>query len=430
MANIVDDFATGSGGSADDWTFEDNCADVLTAPACDTAPFPEPDGTISGRRGQGDYELGVSDLSDQSFTQTAATVYERQVSRLRDIPLIASTITSTFTKRRSATADDTTYTAEFFLIPISPTGPEVVLNTQTIDVGTDANLTVSVSAAPYRGMTVRYGWRLIRTSLPGGTPVISDMFIEEFDDGSWSTADDSYSDPPNWVLAGNSYWQAVPHGVEKPGRLDGYPFEYIDATNPLTGHGTNYLGIGGSNGGAAFVAYVDESLQSGVFRTLVNTRSVEISAFMRVWPTDLVTLKLSLYLMARQTASAFTGYGVTIGNVDAVAGGEVISTFGLRLKTLDLNDVFITALDSTQWHHPRLTVIPNGSISDRLIVELETSLGSGVWTTVHDETILAANPRYVPITPDSRISFGRGMDGGWWSNPGGFDGLKVIVSDI
>lgn len=410
-------------GEAEGWAFSDNCDELLSDPACSTTPFPNPDGTISGKVADG-FELGVSDQSDQDFTQSEG-YYDRV---FKSDPFVVTAGDNRIATRvypgLALAGEEGAWTAEFFVQVLDaegePDGDEVILSSIDIEPGSTDPVTVSFHAAPYLGQTVQVGWRLSHYASVFAT------FVEEFDDGAF---DVQWTDPATWdVTETNSFWQAILHGFDFPGGH--FPFEVIDATNPLPEHGTKFLGIGMGDHGASTLLVIAAGVQAAAFSVLVNTRSVEISAFMRVWlsvPLEYV----SLFLMARTTTpGALSGYGLTIGTTHSSAGVDSISTFGLRLKTVGFNDVFITALDPAVWHHPRLTVIPNGDISDRFVVELETSPGSGVWNVVHDETILAASPRYLPFSVNCRIGIGRGMAGGWPNNPGGFDGVRVVLRSL
>jgi hypothetical protein len=186
-----EDFSEGTDdGVAAGWTFSDNCDDMLLDPACTTEPFPQPDGDVSGWRGDGDYELGVSDLSDQSFTQLAGD-YDRKVWRERLISHRALRIETEVHIRHHADGDEGAeggWTAEFYVVPISPAGAEVVLETRALTAGMDEVVAKSFDASPYRGKTIEYGWRLTRSQASSPTTVsAAPLWHFTFDEVTGST---------------------------------------------------------------------------------------------------------------------------------------------------------------------------------------------------------------------------------------------------
>lgn len=157
-------FRAGTDGAATGWEFSDNCAEALAAPACDTEPFPEPDGVISGRLGSGGkYDLGVNDFSDQSFTPVEGT-YVRTL-KCTDPLLVEADTAPIHTRVRlrhdAGAEEDIEYSAVLFVLPMD-TGVEIIVDTIEITLGMDETVERVVEVAPFLGREIKVGWRLER----------------------------------------------------------------------------------------------------------------------------------------------------------------------------------------------------------------------------------------------------------------------------
>ncbi len=126
MPVVNPDFATGQDGVAEGWTLTDNCAASLTD-NCATEPWPTADGTITGWRAPGVFELGVSDGSEQPFTRTAED-YVRTLSQEESSADFVRVVVPTINVPGDVGG---TWTAEI----VVDDGAEHILDTVTLDAG-------------------------------------------------------------------------------------------------------------------------------------------------------------------------------------------------------------------------------------------------------------------------------------------------------
>ena len=418
-------------GLSADWEFSDNCDAMLTAPACSTEPFPHPDGVDSGRV-SGGFDLGMNDLSQQSFTQASGD--HNRTEQQRVVVAAASPVVVAQPRlRHSALGSDDRWTAQLYYIV---GGVETVVQTTPITVGMDEIVDVSIDLRQHVGKLVTVGWRLTSTLFdPWSEAAVYETEFNAIDDGlnPAISANDagfvSNSATPDATAGGVNYiYFSLRHDTNYFAWDAGHPgvFGFVKAitgTNPLAGHGDFFLAASGGNSGADFGVSFRANVLAGKLVNLSDTRAYRFTAWMRTFvnaPGDQCSIRL---LAKQQAQNSIFGLGLQWGNYEY--GVADASTHGLWLmrKGTDLTLIEASGPDNN-WHRFRLTVEPTPGVEDAITIEEEIA---GVWTTKYSGTMPVTHPSFLSWGAGRYCGFGYNKTNAAVNNPAGIDGLIVEV---